>query len=63
MLSADELDIILQQFYKVQSMYPLGICLKKNIHKEFHDIYGYGDNTPEQFEKFLENKNYKINIA
>lgn len=63
MLSKNELDIILQQFYNIQSKYPIGVCLTKDIHKEFHDIYGYGDNTPEQFENFLKIKNYKMNIA
>ena len=62
-LSANELDAILKQFYKIQANYPLGICLIQSIHKEFHDIYGYGNNTPEQFKKFIEDKKYKIKIA
>lgn len=53
----DELERILNHFYIVQARYPLGVCLTKEIHKQFHDIYGYGNNTPEQFEEFL----YKFN--
>ena len=33
-----------------------GITLCEDCHKEFHQKYGYGDNTKEQFEKFLINK-------
>lgn len=62
-LSENDLDDILNHFYEVQNNYPLGICLTQNIHKEFHDCYGYGNNTPEQFEEFLKNKNYQLKIA
>ncbi|MEY2973074.1 MAG: hypothetical protein RI886_851 [Pseudomonadota bacterium] len=30
-----------------------GILIHKEIHKLFHDIYGYGNNTEEQFRLFL----------
>lgn len=29
-----------------------GITLCKKCHREFHNIYGYGDNTKEQFEEY-----------
>lgn len=29
-----------------------GVCLCESCHKEFHYIYGYGDNTKEQYIKF-----------
>lgn len=40
-----------------------GIVLTKQIHKEFHDKYGYGNNTKEQFIHFLkEHYNMEISI-
>ena len=30
-----------------------GITLSKEIHKKFHKIYGYGNNTKEQFLDFV----------
>jgi len=30
-----------------------GIVLEKNFHTHFHKIYGYGENTLEQFQEFL----------
>ena len=35
------------------------VVLTEEIHKLFHNIYGRGDNTREQFEEFA--KNYKNN--
>jgi len=29
-----------------------GIFIKREVHKQFHDIYGYGRNTEEQFADF-----------
>ena len=34
-----------------------GVTVSKEIHKEFHNIYGYGNNTEEQWNEFIENRN------
>ena len=62
-LTQNDLDVILNHFYEVQDKYSLGICLTKEIHKQFHNIYGYGDNTSEQFDEFILSHNYSLNIA
>ena len=33
-----------------------GVTLCEDCHKEFHEIYGYGDNTEEQYIEFLVNR-------
>lgn len=47
------LDEILESFYEEQDKHGLGICLRKDIHVKFHMNYGYGDNTPEQWNEFF----------
>lgn len=38
-----------------------GILISSEVHKQFHKQYGYGNNTPEQFNDFL-CKNYKTSL-
>ena len=47
-----ELDMIATTTLKLHYKYPLGVCLSNENHSLFHSEYGYGNNTPEQFEEF-----------
>jgi len=33
-----------------------GICIRKDLHKEFHDLYKYGNNTEQQFAEYCQTK-------
>jgi hypothetical protein len=47
-----ELNVIANEIIRLHDIYPLGVCLTNIIHREFHRLYGYGDNTPDQFYEF-----------
>jgi hypothetical protein len=54
----------LNAVFEEQANYPLGICLRKDVHMQFHNYYGYGNNTTEQFYEFVEKfyPNIQVNI-
>ena len=61
-----ELDYIANLFNSIQSKYPLGACIRKDLHGLFHSEYGQGNNTESQWNEFVENfksgkYNYQIN--
>lgn len=50
--SKEELDFMLKIFSEIHSKYPLGVCVRKDIHDLFHNIYGSGGNNEKQWNKF-----------
>jgi hypothetical protein len=57
--SNKELEILEENCIRLHYKYPLGVCLTDEMHDEFHKIYGYGKNTPEQFYEFYRMKTGK----
>lgn len=48
-----EFENIKKELHKLHNKYGCGACLRKDVHKLYHDLYGYMDNTPEQFQEFI----------
>lgn len=51
-----ELKSIEDKCLELHYKYGLGVCLCKEVHEEFHKIYGKKNNTREQYEEFRINK-------
>lgn len=56
----EELKVITDKCLEIHYRYPLGVCLIKNIHMDFHSEFGSYDNTPEQFYQFVQNYKFVI---
>ncbi len=55
--SDDELIIFTNKFIEIQEYYNAYVCITESVHKLFHKIYGYGDNTVEQWDEFVSDYN------
>lgn len=53
----DKMEMIIEGFVSIHNSYPLGVCLSKEIHNEFHKRYGNRNNTPQQWENFIKSYN------
>lgn len=56
----EELKDLAFKFNQFHDMFPLGVCVDKELHTLFHHLYGKNNNTPEQWNDFVEN--YKKGI-
>lgn len=50
--SENELQTILACFVSEQDKYPLGVCVRKDIHQLFHHLYGQYNTTEIQWKQF-----------
>lgn len=57
-----ELNKLTKRFLEIHSEKPLGVCLRKDIHVDFHRIYGKKNNRPEQFYQYLEKSTLNVFI-
>lgn len=53
--SQEQLDVFVETFLELQEYYGAYVCISESIHKQFHKIYGYGNNTQEQWNEFVLN--------
>lgn len=49
-----QLDDFLNEFMEIQESYGNYICINEDVHKAFHKEYGYGNNTKEQWNEFID---------
>lgn len=48
----EELNILERKLLQLHYYYGFGVPIRKDLHKKFHSIYGYGDNTKTQLQDF-----------
>jgi len=51
---SDQITLLVNKLIEVHFRYPLGVALTKKWHNKFHKLYGMGDNTPDQWDDFIQ---------
>lgn len=51
----DELEELVEIFLDIQEKYGEYVCINEDIHRLFHNQYGYGNNTMQQWAEFVDN--------
>lgn len=49
----EELEDILKKFLEVHNRYPLGVCVRRDIHTLYHSVYSKCVNNEEQWNQFV----------
>lgn len=49
----EQLDELFNEFMNLQEYYHQYICINEDVHIHFHTLYGYGENTLEQWNEFV----------
>jgi hypothetical protein len=50
----EDLKVIVNKVKEIHGRYPIGVCIKQKYHIKFHQMFGYGDTTPEMWYEFLD---------
>lgn len=57
----EELENMCDEFVKFHDTYPLGVCVRSDLHQLFHELYGKHNNNPNQWNDFIDYiKEHKI---
>jgi hypothetical protein len=61
--SDNELELIINEVIRLHTIYPNGVCLRKDVHVLFHQKFGnknFGINNFEEFKQQIANGEIKI---
>ena len=58
----EELKLMEDKCLELHYKHKLGVCLCEEEHKKFHIMFGYGNNSPEQYYKYKEIRLKELNI-
>lgn len=58
--SRQDIEKMIRVFLEIHDQYPVGVCVRKDIHDLFHKIYGSGHNNEMQWDIFV--KKYREGV-
>lgn len=60
--TTEEINSLTEKCLELHNKYGLGVCLSKEEHDRFHSIYGYGNNTQDEYEEYKNMRITEINM-